>query len=68
MVDSVLEGGPDHLFVDLVVFLPEVDHVSEGDDGGEEAGVAEVAVQHLGGFEDGHIFRLNGRISNKVNK
>jgi hypothetical protein len=57
MVDAVFEGGPDHLFVDLVVFLPEVDHVAEGHDRGEQAGVAEVAVEHLAGFEQGHIFR-----------
>ena len=47
VVDAVLECRFDELFIVFVCLLPRVDHVSQGDYGGAQAGVAEEAVLHL---------------------
>lgn len=51
MVDSIGQGNANDFLINRVVFLLGVDHVSEGDDGGLEAGVTEVAVEHLACLE-----------------
>jgi hypothetical protein len=47
MVDAILKGSLEQLLIDLVSLLLRVDHISKGNNGSPEAGVTEVAVEHL---------------------
>ena len=51
VINPIGQGNTNDFFIDCVVFLLGVDHVAEGDDGGLEAGVSEVTVDHLAGLE-----------------
>jgi len=58
LVDAILEGNLDDLFVLFIVFGLDVDHVSERDGRYLESTVAKVVVDHLSGLEHRHIFQL----------